>query len=72
MLTSLKLDVRLRVCPRPSNECPYIATIPKGEEVNVFPDRVPYDQADGYRARWRKVQYQEHTGWVNEGLLIEH
>jgi hypothetical protein len=69
MLTGLKLDVRLRSCPRPS--CPVVATVPRGTEVAVYPERIPYDQSDGYRARWRKVIYERHSGWANEALLIE-
>lgn len=70
MRTSESLDINLRTCPKPKDsECPPILHIPKGSEVIVYHDVAYHDQTDGRRATWRKVEYMQRKGWVNESLL---
>jgi hypothetical protein len=33
------------------------------------PEEAEYFESNGFRAKWRKIKYENKVGWVNEGLL---
>lgn len=64
-------NVNLRVCPKPSLECPPITELAPATPVQLLGVSKPYIDDRGTRSVWQKVRAAGQTGWVNENTLWE-
>jgi hypothetical protein len=65
-------DSTLRLRSEPSAESAIVASMPNGSAVTILKDSFQYDEIDGEKGRWLKVNYNGKEGWAWSDFIIEN